>query len=81
VFADPEDPPYSLLALPILWPTVAWDITYHFHSSVSKNLKVLETIKAFKNVTCKNSKSIVKVFVIWQHSKSTIKLAKHLYIV
>ncbi|XP_060840110.1 uncharacterized protein LOC132921230 isoform X1 [Rhopalosiphum padi] len=76
VFADPEDPPYSLLALPILWPTVAWDITYHFHSSVSKNLKVLETIKAFKNVTCKNSKSIVKVFVIWQHIKPSPKVVR-----
>jgi len=68
VFADPEDPPYSLLALPILWPAVAWDISYHVHSSVLKDLKALGTIEAFKNVTCKDTKNIVKVFVIWQHS-------------
>ncbi|XP_025206548.1 uncharacterized protein LOC112602598 [Melanaphis sacchari] len=74
VFADPEDPPYSLLTLPILWPTVAWDISYHIHSSVSKDLKALETIKAFKNVICKNSKNIVKVFVIWQHIKPSPKV-------
>lgn len=67
MFADPEDPPYSLLALPILWPKIAWDISYHVHSSISKDLKTLGTIKAFKNVTSKNSKSIVKVFVIWKH--------------
>jgi len=78
VFADPEDPPYSLLALPILWPAVAWDISYHVHSSVLKDLKALGTIKAFKNVTCKDANSIVKVFVIWQHSKLKIKLVKHL---
>ncbi|XP_008190020.1 uncharacterized protein LOC100167297 [Acyrthosiphon pisum] len=76
VFADPEDPPYSLLALPILWPAVAWDISYHVHSSVLKDLEALGTIKAFKNVNCKHSNNIVKVFVIWQHIKPSPKVVR-----
>ncbi|XP_022170514.1 uncharacterized protein LOC111033881 isoform X2 [Myzus persicae] len=76
VFADPEDPPYSILALPILWPDVAWDISYHVHSSVLKDLKALETIKAFKNVTCIDTKSLIKVFVIWQHIKPSPKVVR-----
>ncbi|XP_015374968.1 PREDICTED: uncharacterized protein LOC107169671 isoform X1 [Diuraphis noxia] len=76
VFADPDDPPYSLLALPILWSAVAWDISYHVHSSVLKDLKTFETIKAFKNVACKDTKSMVKVFVIWQHIKPSPKVVR-----
>lgn len=67
--ANPEDPPYSLLALPILWPGVSWDISYHVHSSIEIDLKELETLKLFKNVSCKDYKKSVKVIVIWKHSK------------
>lgn len=79
MFANPEDPPYSLLALPILWPEVSWDISYHVHSTVLKDMNALEIIKVFKNVTSQGSNKIVKVFVIWQYSKFTIKLAKRFY--
>jgi hypothetical protein len=67
VFADPEKPPYSLLALPILWPSVSWDISYHVHSSLINNTKISKTIKFFNNVCCKDNSNSVKVFVIWQH--------------
>lgn len=77
VFANPENPPYSLLAVPILWPSVSWDISYHVHSSVTKDLKTSEKFNAFKNVSLKNNKNIVKVFVIWQQTEQpSLKIIK-----
>ncbi|VVC31945.1 Hypothetical protein CINCED_3A001315 [Cinara cedri] len=77
VFADPENPPYSLLALPILWPNVSWDISYHIHSSVKNDLKILKTIEIFTNVSSKyNNNTTIKVFVIWQYNKPSPKIVK-----
>jgi len=77
IFADPEDPPYSLLAIPVLWPEVSWDISYHIHSSVTVDLKALKTVELFKNLSCKDSnKQTVKVFVIWQHIKPSPKIVR-----
>lgn len=67
--ADPENPPFSLLAIPVLWPTVSWDISYHVHSSVVIDEKLSEKTEAFKNVISKNNKCSVKIVVIWQYSK------------
>lgn len=75
IFADPEDPPYSLLAVPVLWPAISWDISYHIHSSITIDLKALKTIELFKNVSCKDNKT-VKVFVIWQHIKPSPKVVR-----
>lgn len=69
IFADPEDPPYSLLTLPILWPGVSWNISYHIHSSITKDIKELKDINAFKNILCHGNNKTVRVVVIWQPSK------------
>lgn len=53
----------------MLWPKIAWNISYHIHSTLTKDLKELDAIKLFKNISCKDNKNIVKVFVIWQQSK------------
>lgn len=53
-----------------MWPVVSWDISYHVHSSIENNLKELETIKFFKNVSPNSSKeTTVKIYVIWQNGK------------
>ncbi|XP_025414737.1 aminoacyl tRNA synthase complex-interacting multifunctional protein 2-like, partial [Sipha flava] len=76
IFADPDDPPYSVLALPILWPEISWDISYHVHSTLTKDLKELEVIKLFKKISCKKNKNTVKVIVIWQKTKPSPRIVR-----
>ncbi|XP_050535554.1 uncharacterized protein LOC126902387 isoform X2 [Daktulosphaira vitifoliae] len=71
IFADPKDPPYSLLAFPFLWPSICWDISYHVHSTLTMDCKkVLGILNMFKNFQSKNiTKISVKLIVIWKNVK------------
>ncbi|XP_050437027.1 uncharacterized protein LOC126843507 isoform X2 [Adelges cooleyi] len=78
ICADPEDPPYSLLALPLLWSSVSWDITYHIHSSLTVDSKVVsDKLNVFKNwhSSVPNVKT-VKVIVIWKHTEPSTVIVR-----
>lgn len=67
VFASPENPPYSLLAVNQLWPEVLrLHVSCHNHSSIDalpSHLDVFSTLSLTSNPN-------LKIRLIWRKSKS-----------